>query len=214
MAVYIVELLDFPEDLGVSEEDSRHIHEFGKRRLRIFPVPLKQPVGADARAAGLQIRRGNAGRQPDFKRHREPFRGVKIEPEGILADDIRHLMGVADRRRNAMLEDLCLVFPRKQHRGLQVDMRVNESRHCEKPVAVEFTPSPVVAADAGYDALGVDRNVTRLHFARGQMEYPDISYDQRRGAFSAGDCYSFLEGHFWLAFNATFRFWGTQVNNA
>ena len=83
-------------------------------------------------------------------------------------------MRIADRGRDAVAEDAAIELERRDQRGFDVEMRVDEARHAEEPAPVDPLPALVVRVRAD-DAVADDRDVGRGHRAGDDVEQLDVA---------------------------------------
>ena len=136
------------------------VHELGKPNdLRVIAIAQKLG-GFDPRARGLELGCRDAARELHAQVHDHALgRGEEIV-EGGGADDVRHLVRVADRRRDAARQHAALELERRDERGLDVQMRVDKARHGDAPAGVDLARAAIFAVGAD-DGVAADRDIGR-----------------------------------------------------
>ena len=131
--VAIGEALELRDAARIGGKHPGDVHELGEPKdLRVIAIAQKVG-GLDPRARGLELGCRDAARELHAQVHDHALgRGEEIV-EGCGAEDVRHLVRVADRRRDPARQHAALELERRDERGLDMQMGVDEARHGDAP---------------------------------------------------------------------------------
>ena len=167
--VAIGEALELRDAARIGGKHPGDVHELGKPNdLRVIAIAQKVG-GLDPRARGLELGRRHAARKLHAQVHDHALgRGEEIV-EGGGAEDVRHLVRVADRRRDAARQHAALELERRDERGLDMQMRVDKARHGDAPAGVDLARAAILAVGAD-DGVAADRDIGRHERAGDEVE--------------------------------------------
>ena len=119
----------------------------------------------EPRAGGFQMRRRHAAREL----HAQIHRGRRARRRGNIcrpvdAEHVGDLMGIADRGGDAMGEHAAVEFERRDQRGFDMQMRVDEAGYDDLAGDVDLARAAIFALRA-HDAVAADRDVALDQFA-------------------------------------------------
>ncbi len=105
---------------------------------------------------------------------------LEKEADAFQAEHIGDLVRIADRRGDAMRQNATVELLRRDQRGFDVEVGVNEAGHGEQPGAVDLAGARIglIGAD---DAVAADGDVGDRHAAIDDIEQADILDDQIGG---------------------------------
>ncbi len=156
---------------GIAGEQARKVHEFGKaEHLRV--VRERQEIAdLEPCARGLEVRCRDAARELHAQVHRGSHRAVEEVAQARLPQHIADLVWIADRRRHAVTQHAAVEFERRDERGLDMAMRVDEARNDDLAAHVDL-PNAAVVAERAHDPVGADGDVARNEVAADEVENP------------------------------------------
>ncbi len=164
-----------PDDAGVIHQ-FRHADDTRPREHRRHIFSIKY------RARRLDARHRRNGRwHRDKDAQRQPFTGAQHVLDARAPDDIADLVRVNDDGRRAEGEDATREVRRRDHRGLNMNVRVNEARHGDHAACVYFLPrrQPERAAEVhDRDAIAEDADVRPRHLAGVDIDHLPATNDE------------------------------------
>ncbi len=186
--VAIGEALELRDAARVGGKHPGDVHELGEpKNLRVIAIAQKVG-GLDPRARGLELGCRNAARELHAQVHDHALgRGEEIVERGG-AEDVRHLVRVADRRRHAARQHAALELERRDERGFDMQMRVDEARDGNAPAAVDLARAVIFAVGAD-DGVAADRDIGRHERTGDEVEQAHALDDEvgRRRAAALDD---------------------------
>lgn len=146
------------ENILVGGQHTGKVHELGQADDLRMIAERQKVRGQQAGPRCLLRRRRHAGGELDAKVHDRRLGGCKEIADAFDAENVGDLVRVADRGRDAVRQDAAIELGRRDQRGFDVEMGIDEARHGEEPSAVDLAPARIglVCAD---DPVAADRDV-------------------------------------------------------
>ena len=121
--------LHLGQQIPVSCQDARHVHDFAKGTDAILCPQVRQGPGVQHGARVLEGRAGHAGRQGNVDAHRQIPACVQHVAYACHAADIGYLVGIRHHFRGTAGEHGPGKVLRGEHGGLYVQMGIHETGH-------------------------------------------------------------------------------------
>ena len=168
------------EDVVAARQNAGKVHELGKADHLGVRRERDQVRGQQFRAGGLEGGRRHAGGELHAQVHDRGLGRLQEEADAFEAEHVGDLVRIADRRGDAMGQHAAVEFLRRDQRGFDVEMGVDEAGHGEEAAAVDLARALIgrVGAD---DAIARDGDVGHRHAAIDDVEQADIPDDQIGG---------------------------------
>ncbi len=175
----VLEQQQFLQARGIAMQHARDVHELGKADDLLVPDEGGEVGGVEPSARGLQMRRRHATRQLHAQVQRRVCGALQDVADGLGAEHVRDLMRIADHGRDAVHQHAAVEFVRRDERGFQVAMRIDEAGHRDQAACVDLARPAVLAVGAD-DAVAADRDVGLGERAGDEIEQPCALNDEVR----------------------------------
>ena len=152
-------------------DDAGEVHEF-RQTDDLFVVAERQELFDRQIGAGcLQMGSGHAARELDADIHDRLTGGIEEILDALGAEHIGDLMWIADHGGDAIRQDAAVEFMRRDQRGSDMQVGIDEARYDDLAGYVDFARPGVIAACAD-DAVTADGDVGRNQFAGDEVKEP------------------------------------------
>ncbi len=135
----------------------------------------------------------HAARQLDPQVHHRALGAGEEIVECRGADDVCHLVRIADRRRDAAGKHERSNSNGVVERRFHMQMRVDEARHGDAPASLD-RPFAAIRGIGADDRIAADRDVGRRERPRDEIEEADVLDDEVGGQTAAALCDACGEG--------------------
>jgi hypothetical protein len=176
-------------------DDAGEIHEFRKPDDLGMVAEGQEALDRQVGAGRLQMGGGHAARKLHANIHDGFERAVEEELDALGAEHIGDLVRIADDGRHAIGQDAAVKFMRRDQRGFDVQMGIDETGNDDAAGNVDFGATVVVAAGAD-DALARDGDIRGDELTRHEIEeLPALQHDIGRLAAGSLIDEAFQVGH-------------------
>ena len=165
----------------VSCEHAREIHHLGEPEHCRMGAQREQVGRIEPGPGGLETRRRHARAELHLQRHAQGEGGVQEVAHAFLAEHVRDLVRIADRRGGAARQHGALELERRDQTALDVHVRVDKSGHGDDAAAVDLARAAVLVVSAD-DPVAADRDVALVQLAGRHVQEPDAFDHQIGGA--------------------------------
>ena len=180
--------LDLGQAIRVAADEAGHVHEFGEAE-HFGMVAVGDEIGrCEAGARCFQMGRRHAGRELHPQIHDRPRGAFQHVVEGRASEHIGDFVGVADRRRDPVPRHAAIEFERRDERGFDMEMGVDEAGD-GNPAAALDGPGAAIGAVGADDGVARYRDIGRRQCAGDEVVEPDVADHQvgRLVAAALGD---------------------------
>ena len=174
---------DLAERRGVAGDDGREVHHLRHAQGSLSPQDLLDLLEAERPPRRLESARRHARGRHDEHVQGDALGRVEEPVHTPASDDVGQLVRVGDDGRRARGEHDLGEALERQHRGLDVDVGIDEPRHQHAPPRVQGLLANV-ASDAGKATIG-HGDVALEPFPREDAEHARVAHHEVGGLVAA-----------------------------